>query len=74
MGLLALRVDKVHSGVLHPRLNVVALERLVIHGVLWQVVDAWPHLIHEDVESLLGLGPVFIAMFFCLRIKKVCIT
>ena len=45
---LALGVDVVHPRGLDARLYVVELERLVIHGVLGQIVDGGARLLHHQ--------------------------
>ena len=36
-----LLVDEIHASRLNSRLDVVALVALMVHGILWQVIDAW---------------------------------
>ena len=48
--LLILLVDEVHSCRFDASLDVVALVTLVIHWILWQVVHAWPGVLHQELK------------------------
>ena len=53
---------EVHPSCLNSRLDIVALVALMVHGILWQVVNAWSRVFHQKLQfalhdTVLGFVP-----------------